>query len=149
MKTIRTAGIFLVLTLMFSCEEDAKDFASIVGKWRGTTAEIEVKPFGIPIPFSKKDESFEAEIEFKSDGTVILLDDSETREGTYEVVDGKIITDLNLSTEFIDLSGTYTIETLTTSTLIFYIKKNDTITDPDSGRSISGDITATLEFERL
>jgi hypothetical protein len=149
MKTRQTAGIFLLILLVFSCDDEDKTFTSIVGKWIGTTARIQLKPFGLPIPISKKDDSFAAEIEFRTDGTVTLVNDSETHEGTYQVVDDKIITDLRFATEVIDLSGTYTIETLTASTLVFYIKKNDTITDPDTGKSITGDIKATLEFERL
>ena len=145
----KKAGIFILVTLLFSCREEGKNFASIEGKWRGTLAEIEVKPLGLPLPFTEKDEKFSAEIEFKSDGTIALLHDKEYTPGTYQVVDDKLITDIHFSTEMIDLSGTYTIETLTQSTLVIYLKKKDTIADPDSGLAVSGDITATLHFERL
>lgn len=150
MKTIKTAGILWLLSLLFSCHEDESSFTSIVGKWRGTLAEIQVKPFGLPLPFSEEDDSFATEIEFKADGTMIVYGESQNTEGTYEVVGEKLNTDINFSTDVVELPGSGTIETLTQTTLVFYIKKdNTTITDPDSGRSISGDIKATLHFERL
>jgi hypothetical protein len=147
-KTRQTAAIFLLLTLAFACRDDEKNFASIEGKWQGTLAEIEVKPFGLPIPFSRKDETFHNEIEFNADGTMTVLDDTQPTQGTYQLVDDKLTTDINFSTEIIELSGTYTIETLTQTTLVFYLKKKDSVTDPDTGLEVSGDIKATLHFER-
>lgn len=146
-KTYNTAAIFLLM-LAFACKEDDKNFASIEGKWQGTLAEIEVKPLGLPLPFSQKDETFDNEIEFKADGTMTVLDDTQPTQGTYQVVDDNLITDINFNTEIIELSGTYTIETLTQTTLVFYLKKKDSVTDPDTGLEVSGDIKATLHFER-
>lgn len=150
MKTRITAGIIIFLLVAMSCREEEKNFPSIEGKWRGTSAEITVKPFGIPIPFSEEDDSFATEIEFKSDGALIIYDGAEPTRGSWQVVDDKLITDVNFSTDFIDLSGTYTIEELTQTKLVFYLEKeNETITDPDSGKSISGDVKVTLHFEKI
>jgi hypothetical protein len=134
--------------LAFACKEEDKNFASIEGKWQGTLAEIEVKPAGLPLPFSQKDDTFDNEIEFHADGTMTVLDDTQPKEGTYQVVDDKLVTDIDFNTEIVDISGTYTIETLTQATLVFYLKKKDSITDPDTGIQVSGDIKATLHFER-
>lgn len=147
-KTYKTASIFLLVMLAFACKEDNQDFAAIEGKWQGTLAEIEVKPVGLPLPFSQKDETFDNEIEFHADGTMTVLDDTQPKEGTYQVVEDKLITDINFNTEIIDISGTYTIQILTQTTLVFYLKKKDSITDPDTGIQVSGDIKATLHFER-
>ena len=150
MRTIKSAGILWLLLCLLSCKEEEPSFTSIVGRWKGTLAEVQVKPFGLPLPFSEEDDSFATEIEFKADGTMIVYGESQDTEGTYQVVGEKLTTDINFSTEIVELPGTGTIETLTQTTLVFYIKKdNTTITDPDSGRSISGDIKATLHFERL
>ena len=142
-------GLFLLLVTL-SCNEEDEPLAPIAGKWRGTMAEIKVKPFGIPIPFSREDESFDAEMEFRTDGTLIVNDGSQTRQGTWQLNGNKLVTDIDLSTEFIELSGNYTIESLTETTLIFYLeKKNHTLSDPDTGQSISGDIKAILHFTKI
>ena len=141
---------FLLLLVSMSCNEDDEPLAPIAGKWRGTMSEIQLKPFGLPIPISREDENFNAEIEFKSDGRVILQNNSETRQGTWQVNGDKLITDIDFSTADIKLDGTYTIESLTETTLVFYVEKdNQTITDPETGRSISGDIKATLHFQKI
>ncbi|MEX1239235.1 MAG: lipocalin family protein [Cyclobacteriaceae bacterium] len=149
MKTRVTAGLFALLAA-FSCNDDDEQLAPIEGKWRGTMAEIQVKPFGLPIPVSKKDESFHTEIEFRSDGKLIVYEDSQTTEGTWKLNGNKLVTDIDFNTEFIGLSGTYTVERLTGTTLIFYLEKdNQTISDPDTGQSISGDLKATLHFQKI
>lgn len=113
-------------------------------------AEIEVRPFGIPLPVSKEDDTFDSEIEFRSDGTLILYDGSQPTEGTWDLKGDKLTTDIDFNTALINLSGTYTVETLTETTLVFFLEKeNQTITDPDSGQTISGDVKAILHFERI
>lgn len=149
MKSIKTAAIFLLLLVFLSCREDEKELASIVGKWKGNLAELEVKPFGIPIPISQKDESFATELEFTNEGTVILLNESPAVSGTYELTGDQLITDIDFNLEMIDPSDPYTVQKLTERTLIIYLEKNDTVQDPDTGKSISGDIKITLHFTRL
>lgn len=149
MKTRKINLIILCMVVILSCREEDKKFVSIVGKWKGTLAEVQIKPFGLPTPFSKTDESFAAEIEFRSDGKLILMENGQLTEGTYQVIEEKLITDIDFNTRIMDLSGTYTIEELTGTKLVFYLKKNDTLTDPDSGLSVSGNIKGTLHFQRL
>lgn len=149
MKTKITAGILLMLATLLACKDDEKEMTSIVGKWKGTLAEVELHPFGIPLPISRDDDNFDTEIEFKSDATLIISD-TPPAEGSWQIVDDKLITDIDFSTDFIALTGAYSIQELTATTLIIYLEKeNETITDPDTGQSVSGDIKVTLHFERI
>jgi hypothetical protein len=148
MKTRKIAYIILCFSLLFACNEDEQK-PSIVGRWKGTLAELQLKPFGLPTPVTRKDESFDSEIEFTYDGKVTYYQNGQPVEATYEVVDNKLVTDINISTSVIDLTGTYTIQELTESVLVFYLEKNGTVTDPGTGLSVTGDIKATLHFVRL
>lgn len=151
MKLKLTAGVLMLLTLSLSCQKngDGDVFASIEGRWKGMMAEMELKPFGIPIPVKKTDENFSSTLEFRSDGTLAVSDGSKTTEGTYRLAGDQLTTDIDLSAGTLQLSGTYTVETLTATSLVFYIKKKDTLTDPDTGQSVSGNIKVTLYFSRL
>jgi uncharacterized protein (DUF39 family) len=149
MKTRKIAYIILSISLLFGCNEDDQKKASVVGRWKGTLAEVQLKPLGLPAPVTRKDENFASEIEFTSDGKVTYYQGGQPVEATYEIVDNKLVTDINISTPVIDLSGTYTIQELTESVLVFYLEKNDTVTDPGTGLSVTGDIKATLHFVRL
>lgn len=145
-----TAGLFLALAVTSCGQDDEENLAPIEGKWRGTLAEAELQPFGIPLPVKKSDPTFDTELEFRANGTLLVSDGAETREGTWKLVGNRLATDIDFDTEFIEVSGTYTVETLTSSTLIFFLEKEDqTVTDPGSGQSISGDLKITLHFERM
>jgi hypothetical protein len=150
MKLKITAGVLVALVVLFSCQDDHAPLAPIIGQWKGTRAELRLKPFGLPIPISKDDDDFASTLEFKSDGTLVLTDGSTSRQGTYSMAGNKITTDLDFSMEDVSLSGTYEIEDLTDTALAFYIEKKDTtLTDPNSGKSISGDVKVTLHFQRM
>ena len=149
MKTKHTAAVLFALLCIFSCRDDDSTFASIVGNWRGTLAEFRIMPGGFAIPVSRHDENFSSLIEFKPDGTLTLTEGVETRDGTYNVAGNTITTDLDLTIEGVAIPGTYTIEDLTETNLVFHVGKNGTFTDPDSGRSLSGDIKVTLHFQRI
>ena len=150
MKTRITAGFLIVLALAVACKDEEQKLAPIAGKWRGTLAEISIQPFGIPVPISRKDETFDTEIEFRTDGTIVIYDGSQPTEGTWQLNGDQLTTDVDFNTDFLELSGTYTVEILTQTTLVFYLEKeNQTVTDPDTGQSISGDIRGTLHFEKI
>ncbi|HEX8040577.1 MAG TPA: hypothetical protein VF490_15565 [Chryseosolibacter sp.] len=87
MKIRLTAGVLMVLTLALSCQKNSDEevFASIEGRWKGTLAEMELKPFGIPIPVRKSDDNFSSTLEFRADGTMTVNDGSKTTEGTYHL----------------------------------------------------------------
>jgi hypothetical protein len=81
---------------------------------------------------------------------LVVTDDSKTTEGTWQLKGDKLTSDINFGTDLIDLSGTYTIEVLTQTSLVFYLEKqNEKFTDPDSGQTISGDFKGILYFERI
>lgn len=151
MKRIRTktkAGIFLLL-LVLACNEDSEITSGIGGKWQGTLAEIQVKPFGLPLPISQDDPSFATRIDFNDNGVMVVWDGSDPKEGTYSVAGNELTTDIDYTIEDISLSGTYTIETLTATQLVIHLERDETIADPDGGPSISGEIKVTLHFNRL
>ena len=142
------AGVFLLL-LVLACNEDSEITSGIEGKWQGTLAEVQVKPFGLPLPISQDDPTFEPRIDFNDNGVMVIWDGSDPKEGTYTVSGNELITDIDYSIEDISLSGTYTIETLTATQLVIHLKRDDTIADPDGGPSISGEIKVTLHFNRI
>lgn len=150
MKSMRAPFIASILLLLMACQEDAEISSSIEGGWKGTLAEVQLKPFGLPIPISKDVPTFDAELEFRSDRTIILRDDSQSIEGTYQLTGDKLTIDLDYSIENLKLSGTYDVETLTETSLIFHRKEDGaTIVDPDGGQSVQGQLKVTLHFQRL
>lgn len=149
MKGLRIAGISLLLMVALACSKDAEITSGIEGKWRGTLAEVQVKPFGLPVPIKDDDPSFATRIDFNGDGSMVIWDDTNPTEGTYNVNNDEVTVNIDYSIEDIELSGTYTIETLTGTRLVIYTKRDDTITHPDGGPSISGEIKVTLHFRRL
>lgn len=149
MEGLRTTGISLLILLAIACKEDAEITSGIEGKWQGTLAEVRVKPFGLPIPFKEDVPSFATRIDFNKDGSMVVWDDTSPTEGTYNLNGDEVTVNIDYSIEDIDLSGTYTIEILTDTQLVIHTKRDDTITDPDSGQSMSAEIKVTLHFSRL
>lgn len=136
--------------MLLTCNDDEeKIFTSIEGNWQGTLAEIQVKPFGLPLPFSEDLESFDTRLEFKPDGKVIVDEGGQPVEGSYQRTDDQLVIDIDMTIESIELAGTYTIETLDEDTLIFFTERDDTFSDPDGGPSISGKVKVTLHFVRI
>lgn len=149
-NTIISAAVLILSGILLSCNDDEeRTFTSIEGEWRGTLAEIQVKPFGLPLPFSEDIESFDTRMEFKPDGTVTVDEGGQSVEGTYQRNNDKLIIDIDMTIASIELAGTYTLETLDDATLIFFTERNDTFSDPDGGPSISGKVKVTLHFARI
>lgn len=144
------ATAFIILALMaFSCqEEDSVINAPIEGRWQGTLAEIQVKPFGLPLPFRDDDPSFASVVEFQSDGTMIFWDGDVAREGTYTMSGDNLNIETDYTVEDISLSGKYSIQTLTETNLVIYLKKKDEIVDAEGMPAVKGDIKITLHFTR-
>lgn len=137
------------LLIVFSgCDDDDEKQASIEGSWQGTKAEGEVLIFGVPSGFEEEDDSFNPLIEFKSGGTVTITQNGTPGEGTWVKTGDQLTTSLNFNTSFIDLSGNYTITTLTETKLILYFEKDGTYEDPDTGIEIDGTLKATLYFDK-
>ena len=149
MKLRNILSLFCLVScaLLIGCD-DEKEFASILGQWQGTKAEAEIEAFGIPLPINETDDTFDAVVEFKDDGTIILTEDAQTSTGTWEQNGDKLLLSITFSTDFIDLSGTYTIKDLTATKLTLYIEKDGTYTDPDTGIDVDGTVKATLYFDK-
>lgn len=148
MAAIRTAGIIALLLLTVSCQEDTLITAPIEGQWQGTLAEVQVKPYGLPLPFKDDDPSFSTVVEFRSDGTVVFFEDDVGRQGTYTVDGDRLSIETDYTVEDIALSGTYTIQTLTDRSLVIYLKKKDEIVDAEGMPAVKGHIKITLHFAR-
>ncbi|MBL0740886.1 lipocalin family protein [Chryseolinea lacunae] len=140
--------VLLITCTMFSCKDEDKTFPSVVGKWQGTSASANITLQGVPVPFDQTDDDFDAIVEFKADGTATITDDGVPSTGTWSQNNDKLTVSLTFSTDFIDLSGTYTIKELTDSKLVIYIEKQDNYTDPDTQIEVSGTIKATINFEK-
>lgn len=129
------------------CDDEEK-LASIEGSWQGTRAEGEVLVFGVPTGFEEEDVTFDPILEFKQGGTVTVTKDGTPSQGTWSQSGDKLTTSIDFNTSFVDLSGTYTIQTLTETKLILYYEKDGTYEDPDTGIEIDGTLKATLYFDK-
>ena len=136
-----------ILVAPFGCDEDEK-MASIEGTWGGKKAEGEVLVFGVPSGFEEEDVTFNPVLELKQGGVVVLTDSGTRTQGTWSQEGEKLLTSLNFDTNFVDLSGSYTIQTLTETSLVLYYEKDGTYNDPDTGIAIEGTLKATLHFEK-
>lgn len=137
----------LMLLTPFACDDEDK-MASVEGTWTGTNAEGEVLVFGVPSGFEEEDDGFNPIIQFKQGGIVTLTQDGIPHSGTWSQEGEKLTTSLNFTTDFVDLSGSYTIQTLSDTKLVLYFEKDGTYKDPDTGIKIEGTLKATLSFEK-
>ena len=149
MSTTKTAAILIVVMLMVGCDDEEHVIsASIHGKWTGTLAEVQVKPFGLPIPIKKDVPSFSTQIEFKEDSRLLVWEGSQPIEGTYEHTADKLKIETDYTIEDIELAGDYTIQTLTETALVIYLKRKDQNIDFEGAPAIDGHIKITLHFQR-
>lgn len=146
-KNIFSFLCIVCCSCLVACDDD-DDFAPLVGEWQGTKAEAEILAFGVPLPINETDDNFDAQVEFKADGIVTLVDDGQSSTGTWEQNGDKLTLSITFNTDFIDISGTYTIRELSETKLRIFVEKDGTYTDPDSGIDIDGTVKATLYFER-
>ncbi len=138
---------FLLTVAISGCDDEEK-MASIEGTWQGTKAEGEVLVFGVPSGFEEEDDTFNPILEFKQGGNVTLTQDGIPSQGTWSQAGDQLTTTLTFDTDFFELPGTYTIETLTATKLVLYLEKDGTYTDPDTGIEIDGTLKATLYFDK-
>jgi len=137
----------LFLLTPFACDDEDK-IASVEGTWKGTKAEGEVLVFGVPSGFEEVDDAFNAILEFKQGGAAKLTQDGIPYTGTWSQYGEKLATTLGFTTDFVNLSGTYTIQTVTETNLVLYFQKDGTYKDPDTGIDIEGTLKAALFFEK-
>jgi hypothetical protein len=140
---------FFLLVLAFAaCDSDNEASVSIVGTWQGDKADLLVKPNGFPVAIPYTIDDFDAVIEFKSDGTISVTDNSQTATGTYQRDGDNLTLSTGFTVEDISLEGTYEIVKLTASALEIKIEKDATVKNPNNGTDISGNVNATLVFTR-
>lgn len=150
MKHANRAAAILFLLLVYGCQKETVITSTIKGRWKGTGAELRVKPFGLPLPISKDYDSSDLEMEFKPDGTAVVRQNGQTTEGSYSLNGDRLNIQIDFNIEGYDLSGDYTIQTLTEDSLVLYMEKKDvTLADPDGGPTVTGEVKITLHFERL
>lgn len=128
--------------------DDNESIASVEGSWTGTKAEGQVLLYGVPTGFEEEDNTFNPILEFKQGGTVTVTQNGTPSQGTWSQDGEQLTTSLNFDTNFVDISGTYTIQTLTETTLVLYYEKDGTYEDPDTGIDIEGTLKATLTFNK-
>lgn len=137
---------FLVL---FGCQADETLInAPIEGKWEGTLAEVQIKPFGLPLPINNKQPSFSTEVEFQRGGKLLVWDDATPIEGTYSQSGNELIIKTDYTIEDIALSGTYAIETLTEEALTINLEREDQTIEAEGAPTIRGEVKITLHFAR-
>lgn len=150
MKAINlcVASLFSLL-LIVSCNENDEVSAPIAGVWNGTKADFRLNPSGIIPPFTITEDDFQMRLEFKSDGTLLLTDNSnQTTNGTYTLNGRDLAINISYEFELVGMEGLYNVEELTTSRLRVSIEKEGSFEHPDTGRQFDGKVKATLYFDR-
>jgi hypothetical protein len=137
----------MLLATLVGCDDDEK-IASVDGTWQGTKAAGEVLIYGVPTGFEEEDDTFSPILEFKPGGIVTLTQDGVAGEGHWSQDGEKLTISLDFNTEFVDLNGDYTIQTLTDNEMVLYFEKEGTYKDPDTGIEIEGVLKATLYFDK-
>jgi|SRR5690606_30734287 len=152
MKRILTSRLaFLTIALVAaSCSDDPED-AVLTGRWQGTEATAEFQPTGSPVSvYNETIPDFSPVIEFREDGSVSVEEEGITTNGTWAYADGnkKIVANVDFQNEYLGASETFTIDRLTSKTLILVFEKDGDFDIPDFG-SISGKLSVTLDFDRI
>lgn len=139
----------LLVTGFSACDDDEEEVSRTVeGRWQGTRMEFTLEAFGIPVR-NEDDDSFNAILEFKANGSVTIEDEGQSATGTW-VQNGNTLTlSVNYTIENISLSGDYTIKELTDTKLAIYAERDETYEDPDTGLEVDGTLKATLYFTAI
>lgn len=137
----------VLVGFLAGCDDEEK-IASVEGTWQGTKAEGEVLAYGVPTGFEEEDDSFDPILEFKPGGVVTVTQKGVPAQGNWSQNGEKLTASLDFNTEFVDLSGDYTIQTLTETNLALYFEKDGTYKDPDTGIEIEGTLKAALYFDK-
>ncbi len=140
----------LLITGFSACDDDDDETLSrtVEGRWQGTRLELTLEAFGVPVR-NEDDDTFDAKLEFKANGSVTIEDEGQSATGTW-VQNGNTLTlSVNYTIENISLSGDYTIEELTDTSLKLYAERDETYEDPDTGLEIDGKLKATLHFTAI
>ena len=140
----------LLLIFAGACKDDPEITAPIIGKWSGQKADFRINPSGIIPAFTLKEDQLLVNLEFKTDGTLMLTDNKGiTRTGTYSQSGSQLNINIDYTFELIELSGTYILNELTSSSLEAEIEKEGSYKHPDTGQEFDGKVTATLFFSKV
>jgi hypothetical protein len=140
---------WIACVLILSCKEDKQEpFSSLVGVWSGNKADFKINPSGIIPAFTIHRDTFPIQLEFKTDGSVLLTKDSKSTAGTYVLSGDQLTINIDYVFEYINMGGTYTVETLTQSNLSAFIEKDGKFKHPDTGQEFDGKVKATLFLNR-
>lgn len=143
------AGALLLACTIFSCS-DEDESAPLEGVWQGTSAQAKFYPEGSPVAvYDEALPDFSPVIEFREDGTASVDVDGNITNGTWEYADGnkKIVANVDLQNEFFGASETFTISTLTGSSLVLQYTKEGDVEIPDFG-VVEGRLELTMSFTR-
>ena len=143
----KSYGLCLCLLLLFSyCSEDAKNGGgneSVIGNWRLVAESIN----GVDLELSECDN--EITFQFLNNSSYVFSGqmipnppetppcELEPTPGLYQINEMELIFFLEEDTEFSNPISTFTIVTLSESTLRFSFNRRRTITDPDDSVSIT------------
>ena len=140
----------LLLVIAGACKDEPEITAPIIGKWSGQKADFKINPSGIIPAFTMHRDEFPVTLEFKTDGTLILTDNKGvSRSGTYAQTGNQLNINIDYTFEMIEMSGTYLLNELTTSSLEGETEKEGSYTHPDTGQQFDGKVTATLFFSKI
>ena len=124
LKTLLRSACVLSILLLNACKDDTEITATIVGKWSGERADFKLNPTGIIPAFTLHENQFRVQLEFKNDGSLLLTDNKGvTENGSYVLADDQVTISINYKFELMELAGTYTINTLTTTNLAAEIER--------------------------
>lgn len=139
----------LLATGFSACDDDDEEVSrSVEGRWQGTRMEFTLEAFGVPVR-SEDDDTFNAKLDFKENGSVTIEDEGQSATGTWIQNGNKLTLSVNYTIENISLSGDYTIEELSETKLTLYAERDETYEDPDTGLEIDGTLKATLYFTAI
>lgn len=147
---IKIAAVSLTILTLAACREDddAVITGPIEGQWKGTHAEIEVRPFGLPLPFKEDDDSFAIRMQFAAGGTLTVWDRSQPIEGTYALAGDQLTIETDYTLEDIKMAGLYIVEILTDDSLVIYTERDDQVIDADGAPAVNADVKVILHFAR-
>ncbi|WP_333820200.1 hypothetical protein [Ohtaekwangia sp.] len=136
----------VLLTALTSChDDDNKGARTVEGKWQGTLLEAKILVLSIPVQ-TRKDDTFNAILEFQGSGNLTVQDDGTTASGRWEQNGETVTITSDFTIENINFSGNYTVKERTDTKLTLYVEKEETYKDPDTGAQITGTVQATFYF---
>jgi len=135
--------------MMLSCHDDDKgDTRSVEGRWQGTLLEAKIVKLNVDLQ-TYKDDTFNAILEFKGNGSMTVEDEGTTVTGTWEQQGETLTLNTSFTIEDISLSGNYTVRERSDTKLTLYTEREETYKDPDTGIEVSATAEVTLYFVAL